>query len=114
MASAETAVEASHTPGPWVVTGEIDRFHGGEWIRPLNAEGYQKSELVAVVCDFNRYDRDTERQANARLIAAAPSMAAELLWIREHLHPQALGRAATGAELIAITRATKVLREAGV
>jgi hypothetical protein len=66
----------THTPGPWVVTGEMDRFHGGEWIRPLDSEGHQKSELVAVVCDFNRSDRDAERQANAHLIAAGPDLLA--------------------------------------
>ena len=65
---------SAHTPGPWQVTGEFDRFHNGEWIRPLDAEGRPKSELVAVVCDFNRYDRDAEREANARLIAAAPDL----------------------------------------
>jgi hypothetical protein len=71
----------AHTPGPWVVTGEIDRFHGGEWIRPLDSKGHQKSELVAVVCDFNRYDRDAERQANAQLIAAAPDLLVFADWM---------------------------------
>jgi hypothetical protein len=64
---------ARHTPGPWQVTGEMDRFHQGEVIRPLDADGRPGSP-VAVVCDFNRYDRDAEREANAHLIAATPDL----------------------------------------
>jgi hypothetical protein len=33
---------------------------------------------VAVACDFNRSDRDDEKRANARLIAAAPDLLAAL------------------------------------
>lgn len=70
-----------HTPGPWALTTEIDRFHGGGVIRPVLAGGEvpRLGSPVAVVCDFNRYDRDAERQANARLIAAAPDLVAALL-----------------------------------
>ena len=65
---------SGHTPGPWRVTDEICRFSGGEVIRPNNGDGVDSP--VAFVCDFNRYDRDEERQANARLIAAAPELLA--------------------------------------
>lgn len=62
---------SEHTPGPWHVTEEIDRFHGGETIRPGDG---RTASPVAVICDFNRYDRDDERRANAQLIAAAPEV----------------------------------------
>jgi hypothetical protein len=61
---------AKHTPGPWRVTDEINRFSGGEVIRPNRGDGADSP--VAFVCDFNRYDRDEEREANAHLIAASP------------------------------------------
>jgi len=66
-----------HTPGPWRITDEIDRFHGGEFIR-YGGINDAKTGPVAVVCDFNRYDRDDERKANAALIAAAPELLAFL------------------------------------
>ena len=33
---------------------------------------------IALALDFNRFDRDAEREANARLIAAAPDLLSEL------------------------------------
>ena len=62
----------THTAGPWRVTDEINRSSGGEVIRPNRGDGVDSP--VAFVCDFNRYDRDEERKANARLIAAAPEL----------------------------------------
>jgi hypothetical protein len=59
-----------HTPGPWKVTEEIDRITGGEYIRPTKGN----LSPIASIWDFNRTDRDQERQDNARLIAAAPEM----------------------------------------
>lgn len=67
-------MSAQHTPGPWSVTSEIDRIFNGELIRPGKPE--ERNTPVAVVCDFNRFDRDDERKANARLIAAAPDLLA--------------------------------------
>lgn len=66
-----TKTKAAHTPGPWMLTGEIDRIHSGEVICPGKHES-----PVAVCCDFNRYEREEEREANARLIAAAPDLLA--------------------------------------
>lgn len=57
---------AENTPGPWEITG-LERVYQGEVIKAGNS-------WVAVLCDFNRTDRDAEREANARLIAAAPSL----------------------------------------
>jgi|SRR5579884_333789 len=73
---------SAHTPGPWRVTGEINRFSGGEIIRPTLDD--QTNSPVAFVCDFNRYDRDAERAANARLIAAAPELLAAAREAFEH------------------------------
>lgn len=58
----------AHTPLPWkVAEDEIDRIHGGEVIRPTTGN----PSPIAVLCDFNRYDRDAERTANANLIVEA-------------------------------------------
>jgi hypothetical protein len=73
---------ANHSPGPWRVTDEINRFSGGEVIRPNKGDGIDSP--VAFVCDFNRYDRDEERQANARLIAAAPELLEAARLVVEH------------------------------
>ncbi|HEV8639415.1 MAG TPA: hypothetical protein VG370_34840 [Chloroflexota bacterium] len=68
---------AAHTPGPWHFEPDrFDRIYGGEVIK-AGEPGIQAFP-VAVVCDFNRYDRDDERTANARLIAAAPDLLAAL------------------------------------
>jgi hypothetical protein len=93
-------VATQYTPGPWHVTDEIDWFHGGEVIRP--GDPTRRESPVAVVCDFNRYDRDQERQANARLIAAPPRMATFIQAIAEH----------NVAGLVSEARA--ILREAGL
>lgn len=58
---------ATHTPGPWKIVG-TERTYGGE---AIGAEG---GSWIAITCDFNRYDRDAEREANARLIAASPEL----------------------------------------
>ena len=65
------AEKGTHTPGPWHVTEGIDRFYNGEWIRAGNM---RTGDLVAVCNDFNQHNRDAEREANARLIAAAPDL----------------------------------------
>jgi len=70
----------AHTPGPWVACfGQVDPVHQGELIRQGDGTG----DLVAVACDFNRFDRDNEHQANARLISAAPDLVEALRLILE-------------------------------
>lgn len=56
-----------HTPGPWTMSDGLDRITGGEVIKA-------GTTWIASVHDFNRADRDAERQANARLIAGAPAL----------------------------------------
>lgn len=61
-----------HTPGPWEIIG-TDRIYNGEIIAPPETRHGSRNP-VAIACDFNRYDRDEERKANAALIAAAPEL----------------------------------------
>lgn len=66
---------SGHTPGPW----SLDET---DWPLIVNGPNYRESNYVALVerCRANReaaYPGDMAR-ANARLIAAAPDMLAEL------------------------------------
>ena len=65
-----------HTPGQWRYDGERLRLDSRAVIRAPDGIA------VAAAEDFNRYDRDDEVEANARLIAAAP----ELLEALESTH----------------------------
>lgn len=62
-----------HTPAPWRIEG-TERFYSGDM--PNVVMGPIGGDPIAVVCDFNRYDRNAEQEANARLIAAAPELLA--------------------------------------
>ena len=64
---------SNNTRGPWRVTGP-EKIYNGEVIK-------SGDDWVAVVSDFNRYDRDAEREANAALIAAAPDLYNALLYL---------------------------------
>lgn len=60
--------QEQHTATPWAIEPDaLDRVHGGEVIRPTTGN----PSPIAVLCDFNRYDRDAERQANAHFIVKA-------------------------------------------
>lgn len=94
-----TEAVAQYTPGPWHIAlpgGPQGPFYG-----LVNSAGNVVATQIV-------------GEANARFITGAPAMADALLWIRENLHPKALGRGATDAELYAITHATFALRAAGV
>ena len=67
---------AKHTPGPWRAVPGCP-----EWT--VEADGRGEVWNVAVVCD-DCDDSDTE--ANARLIAAAPDLLAALKDMRAHYH----------------------------
>lgn len=95
---------SDYTPGPWRVLNRTD----------ILALEETSNSIVVASTQFFAGEPTEQQIADARLIAAAPSMAETLVWIRENLHPKALGRGATDAELLAIGLATKVLREAGV
>ena len=67
---------SEHTPGPW----EVDAGLATDWIAFRVAAG---SRLTETVCDTVDGD-ESERQANARLIAAAPDMLETLKEIRTY------------------------------
>ena len=64
-----------HTPGPWVVSGILDRNRKYE---SVNADGPRAIASVHVFCDARTDDPTDpgieETKANARLIAAAPDL----------------------------------------
>jgi hypothetical protein len=64
-------VSGQHTPGPWHATDQIERTYEGNIVRAGDPE---RGTIVAIACDFNRFDGDDERVANARLISAAPDL----------------------------------------
>lgn len=72
---------AKHTPGPW--EADKSRFRHDNSIPIKYKDGF-----VASALDFNKYDRDSEVEANAQLIAAAPDLleacrkALNLLWAK--------------------------------
>lgn len=63
----QEARQAQHTPGPWART-EGDRFRHDQSAGVKGPDGI----YLATALDFNKYDRDAEVEANARLISAAP------------------------------------------
>jgi len=65
----EVAIVDRHTPGPWKVVGQM---HDNNRVIRAGADG--QGDWVALAVDFNRYDRDAEVDANARLIASAPDL----------------------------------------
>lgn len=98
---------AAHTPGPWYATEQIDRIYEGNIIR---AGDPKTGTYVAIACDFNRYDRDAEREANARLIAAAPDLLAACTdvadWIDQLLGDALAQGVAYSADELALALAT--------
>ena len=70
----------TYTPGPWVVIQPEANEIGQEMA--VKHECY----FVATVHDMGGPSGDTEREANARLIAAAPELLAELKSMKERFH----------------------------
>lgn len=76
-----SAEKVSHTPGPWRVTGCLDL-----WVEPVGAPDDGTFHGIAHCGDIHWPDyeaKQTEWEANARLIASAPTLAAELAKLRE-------------------------------
>jgi hypothetical protein len=73
-------VEAS-TPGPWIV--EADRSHYDTMTIVVAGDERQKPPPVNQMCvSVGGFANVTEAEANTALIAAAPSLAAEVLALR--------------------------------
>lgn len=71
-----------HTPGPWVVVGQTVYRLGWQ-----NADGLYVAEECAepAIAALSTPRSVEEREANARLIAAAPSLIADLRETRERI-----------------------------
>lgn len=67
---------ATHTPGPWVADFHNEQRDGGRFITHVRG-GNQLVPIAAVPTGVEGYGRE-EGRANARLIAAAPDMLAQL------------------------------------
>lgn len=84
-----------HTPGPWTMTGE-DSGDEYEILRAGDTPAYERTVATVRCC--------IESKANARLIARAPEMAAEIAQLQ-----------ADKDELLeALTWALECMREAGL
>ena len=73
----EAVIGASHTQGPWAVSGVRYRMNGGEWqnISSYDAVAKRDVNIAAVSID----PLTLEGIADARLIAAAPELLAALI-----------------------------------
>ena len=81
-------MKTEHTQGPWKVL-EHARGRGRTCVTTANGAPVQ-----AVICEIDTKSvatNDAMRLANARLIAAAPDLMAQLQSIRVELEAQALG-----------------------
>lgn len=77
--------ELERTPGPWSVNTD-PRYEGG---RPAMVWG-PKGPGWGVVCDLPAHYPREFNEADARLIAAAPEMYAELVRLRDFLRSRKL------------------------
>lgn len=64
---------SKHTPGPWMITGEDERF-----VYALSSKGTNSFSCLVSPGYIQGYDSEETQQANARLIAAATDMLEEL------------------------------------
>ena len=62
--------KAAHTPGPWLIEWNAAQGGEGHYIKDIN-DMWELSRIAAVL--FHD-DADGETHANARLIAASPTM----------------------------------------
>lgn len=104
----------SYTPGPWAVSRHEGVIVGGE-IRQF-ANGSAQSQ-VALACMSEEVDNAGTRDANARLIAAAPELHEAVAAVRATLQRAAnVGRKPTVAELNAMLlgceRALRLIEQA--
>ena len=75
--------DSQHTPGPWKVTD----MHPEEGCRSIRGPKFEYVAEVCVVTTMHGDNSDEVREANARLIAAAPALLEALERIGECLSP---------------------------
>ena len=85
-------MKTEHTKGPWKV---LEHARGNKRTCVTTANG---APVHAIICEIDTKSVGTDdaiRLANARLIAAAPELLAELHSVRVQLEAQALGYSAS-------------------
>jgi hypothetical protein len=85
--SAPLVIRDRHTPGPWIVTGEVRNVQGGGalYCADINPQDWRGFVATIQSCDhIPRGITREEAEANARLIAAAPDMLTALETIALH------------------------------
>ena len=66
----------NHTPGPWEPRCETP---GWPWLSIVSPARRRETDASHAVCLLRTWTADPERDANARLIAAAPDLLSALL-----------------------------------
>jgi len=72
---------SGHTPGPW----RWSTYHGGVTTATVSRDG-----CVSAIADIPAHHGGVSREANARLIAAAPDLLNALHLLAAHTHPRTL------------------------
>ena len=100
--------DVKHTPGPWTVTAD----GAGWYIECAPERGHSVAYIMAEIGEEDPDTSDDEKEANARLIAAAPDLLEALQMLLEFPNTGP----ATSAAREAITKATGAARatEGGV
>ena len=70
-------METKHTPGPWTVTAD----GAGWYIECAPERGHSVAYIMAEIGEEDPDTSDDEKEANARLIAAAPDLLEALQWL---------------------------------
>ncbi len=101
----------SHTPGPWVFGGK------NSWEIWSNAKGESHGYAVAYLkpkLDNRPIQDEAEREANARLIAAAPELLEALKGIPDHILNCGHAYPHTAACFCCVVKAALAKAEGGV
>lgn len=96
-AGADASAFEGHTPGPWEKDGQIVEWED-------KATGWR---CTVADCSTSYTLQDAETEANARLIAAAPSLLSEVLSLRDKLAASEASR----AELVGALELAKTAME---
>lgn len=72
----DTAGKVTHTPGPWVVDGTNAFGVYGVWHHPEDGGGVHVCKVITGSFTLEDHTTRDERDANARLLAAAPELLA--------------------------------------